>query len=91
MLANLIGTQDGFEVASQVNAKQFMASMGTFCQVRSFIIHPDEIKFLKCLEENKISFDSNCNDHKEFVQLEVKDEDSGDEASGEKTPFLMKS
>jgi conjugal transfer pilus assembly protein TraD len=46
VLSNLIGTESGFEVTSQLSANQGGTGLGSVKQTREFIIHPDEIKRL---------------------------------------------
>ena len=46
VLASIIGTQEAFEVTSQLSGKQSSTLMGTVRQARGFIVHPDEIKRL---------------------------------------------
>ncbi len=45
-LAAIIGTEDKFEVTSQITAKQPNSGIGTVRGTKSYIIHPDDIKRL---------------------------------------------
>jgi len=59
ILADIIGTQDSFEVTSQLCAESKVARTGTVRQARQFLVHPDEIKRLglgEAIFVNKQSF-----------------------------------
>lgn len=46
ILANIIGTKDGFQVTSQISANESGAEIGSVRESKEFIVHPDEIKRL---------------------------------------------
>ena len=47
ILANVIGTQDAFQITSQVSTHDSGMGLGTARPTKEFMIHPDEIKRLK--------------------------------------------
>lgn len=46
-LAAIIGTEDKFQLTSQLSSDQYRALNGSITAVKSFIVHPDQIKRLR--------------------------------------------